>query len=75
MTFAIRHQLLQILQNDTTAYAIANAFVADDADKFEVFKIALNESRGAGDIQSQASTAVDKSEVRWEVLSPPEATK
>lgn len=73
MTFAIRHQLLQLLQNDTTAYEIAHAFVADDSDKFEVFKVALNESRQAGSVQAQSSTAVDISEVRWKVLSPPES--
>ena len=72
--FEIRHQLLQILSNDVTAYGIAHKFVNDDKDKFEVFKVALNESRQAGDIQAQASTAVDKAEIRWQVLAPVEST-
>jgi hypothetical protein len=74
MTFQIRHQLLQVLSNNVTAYEIAHAFVGDDADKFEVFKIALAESRQShGTIETQASSAVDVAEVRWKVLSPPVA--
>lgn len=68
--FEIRHALLQMLGNDATAYGIANKFVADDADKLKVFQVAFSESRQAGDIQAQASTATDKAESRWEVLNP-----
>lgn len=70
MTFQIRHQLLQVLSNNVTAYEIAHAFIGDDADKFEVFKIALAEARQLhGNIETQSSAAVDVAEVRWKVLS------
>lgn len=67
-TFEIRHALLQMLGNDTTAYEIANGFVADDENKLAVFRDAFNESRTAGDNQAVASVAADKAEKRWAIV-------
>lgn len=67
-TFEIRHALLQMLGNDTTAYEIANGFVADNANKLTVFRDAFNESRAAGDNQAIASVASDKAEKRWAIV-------
>ncbi|AUR82216.1 hypothetical protein NVP1022O_03 [Vibrio phage 1.022.O._10N.286.45.A10] len=67
-TFEIRHTLLQLLGNDTTAYEIANGFVTDDENKLAMFRNAFNESRAAGDNQAIASVATDKAQQRWLVV-------
>lgn len=74
--FDVRYDLLKMVQNNTTAYAIAHKFVQDDCNKLTVFQQALAESRNAGSIEQQTSSAVDIAEVRWTVLdiSVPEVT-
>ncbi|AUR81652.1 hypothetical protein NVP1089O_03 [Vibrio phage 1.089.O._10N.261.51.F9] len=68
-TFEIRHALLQMLGNDTTAYEIANGFVTDDENKLAVFRDAFNEpTNSVGGFQERASTATDKATKRWDIV-------
>ncbi len=68
-TFEIRHALLKLLGNDTTAYEIANGFVADNENKLVVFRDAFDEpTNHAGGFQERASAATDKATKRWEIV-------
>lgn len=66
--FEVRHALLQMHGNDTTAFNIAHGFVQDNEQRMVIYRDAFNESRQAGDVQSVASVAVDKAEQRWAVV-------
>lgn len=66
--FEVRHALLQMHRNDTSAFNIANGFVQDNEQRLVIYRDAFQESQQAGDTQSIASVAVDKAEQRWAVV-------
>lgn len=72
MTFEVRNQLMQMVQNDAIAYRIAFEFVTDDMNKLSVFQRAYSESQH-GTVESRAAAAKDVATKRWETMYPPEA--
>lgn len=76
MTFEVKNQLMQLVQNDAVAYKIAFEFVDDSADKLSVFSRALQEQNQGGLIEARSSAAAQVAKARWGVMYPePEVKK
>lgn len=69
MTFAIRNNLMILVNDDLTAFGTANDFVKDDAEKLEVYTRAFHKAQHTGDIPSRASIAKDTAIQVWEAMN------
>lgn len=69
MSFEVRSQLMNLVNNDAVAYGIAFAFVSDDVNKLSVFMNALHAQQG-GDIEGRTASATEVAKARWLVMYP-----
>lgn len=74
MSFEIRNQLMILLEDNKTAYGIANSFVSDNEQKLIVFERQFKRviKNYQVSIDDAASIATDKSEQLWKEYEKPE---